>query len=66
MGTNDNWGGTSALANAFAQSGAFLLPATSKDAALVATLAPGNYSVVVSPAVGTAGGTALLEVYTLP
>jgi hypothetical protein len=66
IATNDNWGGTSALANAFAQSGAFLLPATSKDAALVATLAPGNYSVVVSPAVGTAGGTALLEVYTLP
>jgi hypothetical protein len=33
---------------------------------LVATLAPGNYSVVVSPAAGTASGTALLEVYTLP
>ena len=48
------------------QTGAFALPAASKDAALVASLSPGNYSVVVAPANGTAGGTALLEVYDVP
>ena len=67
LATNDNWGGTTALTSAFGQTGAFALSATtSKDAALVATLAPGNYSVVVTPVTGTAGGTALLEVYEVP
>jgi M6 family metalloprotease-like protein len=63
--SNDNWGG-GALANAFTQTGAFQLPATSKDSAFVVTLPPGNYSVVVTPATGTASGAALLEVYALP
>jgi hypothetical protein len=66
LATNDNWGGAAALSTAFTQTGAFALAASSKDAALVAQLAPGNYSVVVSPVAGTAGGIALLEVYDVP
>ena len=66
LATNDNWGGTAALTAAFSQAGAFVLPANSKDAALVTTLAPGDYSVVVTPVSGTATGTALLEVYDVP
>ena len=66
LATNDNWGGTAALATAFGATGAFALPTSSKDAALVVTLAPGNYSVVVTPVSGTATGTALLEVYEVP
>lgn len=66
IGTNDNWGGTIDLTAAFVATGAFALPPTSKDAALIATLTPGNYSVEVTPATGTAGGTALLEVYDVP
>jgi hypothetical protein len=62
---NDNWGGTPALTSAMTQVGAFALPASSKDAALLATLQPGSYSVQVS---GTAGGTGLViaEVYEVP
>jgi hypothetical protein len=63
---NDNWGGTTALSAAFGQTGAFSLATGSKDAALVAQLAPGNYSVVVTPVAGTTGGIALLEVYDVP
>ena len=66
LATNDNWGGTAALTTTFSQTGAFTLPATSRDAGLVATLVPGNYSVVVTPATGTVSGTALLEVYEVP
>ena len=51
-----------ALLAAFAAGGAFALPgATSKDAALVVTLPPGNYSVQVS-GVANATGVALVEV----
>jgi hypothetical protein len=65
IGSNDNWGGTPELTAAFAQVGAFALPATSRDAALVATLQPGNYT-VQARGVGTATGTAIVEVYELP
>ncbi len=65
LGTNDNWGGTPALTAAFAQVSAFALPANSRDAALVTTLAPGGYTVVVS-GVGNTTGVALVEVYELP
>ena len=54
------------LADAFRSVGAFALPAASKDAAIVATLAPGNYTAQVAPVSGTAGGTAIVEVYELP
>ena len=66
IGENDNWGGTAALTAVFDSVGAFRLsPPTSRDAALVVTLAPGNYSVQVSGVANTTG-TALVEVYEVP
>ncbi len=46
------------------QAGAFALNSTGADAALLTTLAPGNYTAVVSSTTGTAG-VALVEVYDL-
>lgn len=65
LATNDDWAGTAALSAAFAQVGAFTLPANSKDAAVLQTLAPGSYTVQVVPATG-ATGVALVEVYEVP
>ena len=66
IGNNDNWGGSSTLLNAFRQVGAFsFLSRTSPDAAMIATLPPGNYTAQVS-STGVGTGTALLEVYELP
>lgn len=62
---NDNWGGTAALNAAFTAVGAFALPGTSQDAALLATLNPGDYSVVVT-GVGGTSGMGLVEVYDVP
>ena len=56
---------TAALTNAFAAVGTFTFTANSLDAALVATLQPGNYTVVVSPSTG-ATGLGLVEVYEVP
>ncbi len=64
IGANDNWGGRAELAAAFAQAGAFGLAANSRDAALVAALPAGNYSVSVETSDAT--GTVLVEVYELP
>lgn len=64
VAANDNWGGSAALQSAFAQAGAFALPAGSNDAAVVIRLPPGGYTVVVS-GVGNTTGTALVEVYDL-
>lgn len=65
IGSNNNWGGTAALTAVFSQVGAFALPATSLDAALVATLQPGDYTVQVS-GVGATTGVAIVEVYEVP
>ena len=65
LATNDNWGGTVALSAAFAQTGAFVLSPDSRDAALLATLAAGNYTAQVTVATG-ATGVALVEVYEVP
>jgi hypothetical protein len=65
MAANDNWGGGSALSSAFSSVGAFVLPVTSRDAATVASLGPGSYTVQVS-GVGGATGTILVEIYELP
>lgn len=62
---NDDWGGTTALRAAFSQVGAFPLPETSKDAALLVTVQPGSYTAQVSGVSG-ATGMALIEVYELP
>lgn len=65
IATNDNWGGSAALAAAFGDTGAFALNAGSADAALLTTLAPGNYTAQVTVATG-ATGVALVEVYEVP
>lgn len=62
---NDNWNGTDFLANAFTQVGAFALPATSKDSALLVTLQPGAYTAQIS-GVGGSTGVALVGVYEGP
>jgi hypothetical protein len=63
---NDNWGGDIQLGAAAAAVSAFTLPdPTSKDAVLLLTLAPGNYTAQVS-GVGSAAGSALVEVYEVP
>jgi hypothetical protein len=65
IGENNDWGGTAPLTAAFASVGAFALPSTSKDAALLVTLAPGNYTAQVTGVNGTTG-VALVEVYEVP
>ena len=62
--SNDNWGGTAALKAAFTAAGAFTIADSSRDAAVVVTLPPGAYTVVVS-GVGNTTGNALVEVYDL-
>ena len=60
---NDDWGGGTAFVNAFNEVGAF--PLTSqKDAAMVVTLLPGAYTVVVS-GVGNTSGIGLVELYDM-
>ncbi|MDO8543038.1 MAG: lamin tail domain-containing protein [Opitutaceae bacterium] len=65
IGRNDNWGATAELSAAFTVVGAFDLPGASLDAAYLATLTPGEYTVQVT-GVGGAAGTALVEVYEVP
>ena len=65
IAANDNWGGDPQLTQAGARVGAFAIAnQQSADAMLLITLAPGNYTAVVS-GVG-AGGAALVEVYEVP
>jgi hypothetical protein len=61
IGQNDDWGGDAALSAVFTRTGAFVLPATSKDAAMLTPLAGGSYTAYVTAAAGT--GVALLEAY---
>ncbi len=62
---NDDWGGGPASIAAFSEVGAFQVPGNSRDAALVATLAPGNYTARVAGSPGQAG-LVLVEVYEMP
>ena len=62
---NSGWGGSQALVDAFAQVGAFSLPASSADAALLVTLPAGAYTAQVTGA-NNATGVALIEVYEMP
>ena len=72
VAANDNWGtpvGTgaataAALTAAFTQAGAFAFATGSRDAAVLADFAPGNYTIQVS-GVGNTSGVALVEVYDL-
>ncbi|MBI5769025.1 MAG: hypothetical protein HZA93_14620 [Verrucomicrobia bacterium] len=67
LGVNSRWdAGTdaSAIVQAAGAVGAFAFATGSNDAALLVTLAPGNYSATVSPArTEVAAGVALVEVY---
>jgi outer membrane protein assembly factor BamB/subtilisin family serine protease len=63
--TNAGWGGTTALQSAFTQVGAFTLPTGSADAAMLATLPAGNYTLELSGLNGTTG-VGLIEVYLVP
>ena len=75
LATNDNWTDTTLtngravdadeLQAMTAACGAFPLPTTSKDAALLITLVPGNYTIQVSGANNTTG-IALVEAYDVP
>jgi hypothetical protein len=66
IATNDNWSTeaapAAAITQASARSGAFALPAGSKDAALLLTLQPGTYTVQVTGVAATTG-VALIEIY---
>jgi hypothetical protein len=63
--TNDNWGGTATLADAFRLVAAFELPAASLDSAIARTApgaAPGGYTVEVTGK-GDASGSVIAEIY---
>jgi hypothetical protein len=66
LANNDNWAGTAALKSAFTATGAFGFDTdTSRDAALIATLGAGLYTVHLS-GVNATTGVGLIEVYELP
>lgn len=66
INANDNWGGGSLLSATGSAVGAFAIGnAASRDASLLATLAPGSYTVQVSGA-NSASGLTLVEVYEVP
>ena len=66
---NDNWSASATEAALITvagnNAGAFPLVSGTKDAALLVTLMPGNYTAQVS-GVGNAAGAALVEVYEAP
>lgn len=68
LGSNNDWGSDTPKATEIEQArqsaGAFQWSTGSKDAAMVVTLSPGNYTAIVS-GVGAATGIALVEVYEL-
>jgi hypothetical protein len=59
---NNGWGGSSSVAAVMAQVGAFPLAAGSADCAVVASLAPGAYTIHVFDPSGS-GGVVLAEIY---
>lgn len=69
VAANDNWSAdatqAAALQTAFTNAGAFTLPNGSKDAALLLTLDPGNYTVIARGA-DNGGGELIVEVYEVP
>ena len=66
IGENDDWGGSATLSTVFRDVGAFALAnTTSRDSALLVTLAPGSYTAQVS-GVNNTTGVALVEVYEVP
>jgi hypothetical protein len=66
LATNNNWAGAAALKTAFASAGAFGFESdASRDAALIATLGAGVYTVHLS-GVNATTGIGLVEIYELP
>lgn len=68
VASNDDWGrsaNVTEIAAAATQAGAFPLGVSSKDAAMLVTLAPGSYTALVSGA-GGASGVALVEIFEVP
>lgn len=66
LASNAGWGGDPQIAAAAAAVNAFAFASTtSKDSAVLLTLAPGGYSAVVNSASG-GGGTTVVEVYEVP
>ncbi len=67
LATNDDWGSSrpDEIAAAAAAAHAFPLPAGSRDAALIAPLVSGAFTVIVEGKSG-ASGVALVELYLLP
>ncbi|MBC7365529.1 MAG: DVUA0089 family protein, partial [Undibacterium sp.] len=68
IASSDDWGNGSnpgEIAATSARVGAFALPSASKDAAILVTLAPGNYTALLGGTNNTSG-VALLEVYEVP
>jgi hypothetical protein len=63
IATNAGWADQPDIASTAQSAGAFPLPAGSKDAAMVLTLAPGNYTFHLQPTAGTPNGVALFEAY---
>lgn len=62
IASDDDWGTNAALANAFGQVGAFGLLTDSRDAALLASLPPGDFTVAAASKTGL-GGQLLAEIY---
>jgi hypothetical protein len=60
LATNAGWAGAATLAAAFSATGAFALPPTSRDCALMLALEPGAYTAQVRD---PAGGEVLVEVF---
>jgi hypothetical protein len=65
INSNDDWAGNAEIASVADSIGAFPLPAGSKDAVLMITLAPGVYTAQVRGK-GNTTGNALVEVYEIP
>jgi outer membrane protein assembly factor BamB/subtilisin family serine protease len=63
--SNAGWNNNPALSAAFSATGAFALPSGSADAAMLATLAPGSYTLQLSGRNGSSG-IGLVEVYLVP
>jgi hypothetical protein len=63
--TDDNWNAAAGLARVFAATGAFPLPPSSADAAVLVSLPRGAYTVQTIDAAGGTG-TALVELYLPP
>jgi hypothetical protein len=65
LAMNDNWPNVENVRAASTAAGAFSLPVGSPDAALVVTLEPGAYTVIVSSVISSVTGQALVEIYDL-